>query len=163
MNAKKYGQLNAELSGVLDKLTREYCASDVCPNYKSKMGCCDRPDIWPKGFEDNDSMLEAQITEAIENGWDGQIKKKHCTYLVKGQGCLLKKYKTPICIGMLCPPVQKKLMTKYGKENTREFLKSMFKLVSCYKGGRDVINQVPYLEKEMQNAINSGEKLLTQG
>jgi len=111
----EYASRTKQLDSILQELTKEFCA-DKC--FYRPYGCCGNN--YSAGIPEE--MLLLQEKEAKENGWNGKGKtstkstNNHCKYHTKKEGCRLKLYKPPICIGFLCADLRQNINKKYGTE-----------------------------------------------
>ena len=147
-----------ELDDVLTQLTREFCANDCT---KGEYGCCKNETMCYDGFFGNRVTMAGQKEEARENGW-----KPHdlecCIYMIPGKGCALKTFKPAICIGSLCPDLEKALSRAFSDKDL------VFDFISCMDGlafeGNLRSQEVYFKEKVSvaQEAASLGRRIIDQ-
>ncbi len=150
-------EMYASRAKILDELqeglTREFCN----PCKRTPEPCCNSNYYVvgiPKGMERLQS--EEANSNATRLGIDSQSDKK-CDYYSE-KGCLLKKYKSPLCLGMLCEEIIKPgLIQRHGSELALPFFYRMNAFAD-----QSLKKNPQYLFQLMDQAINLGERLTRQ-
>jgi len=120
-----YVSLASDLDKILTKLTKSICSND-CPRAetegKDSLRCCGSKFVYKSGIN-SDEFLERQMAEAFDHGWQGETTDG-CQYLIKNKGCSLKSYKSPLCLGFVCPGIMSIIQEQYGSKGL-EFTENM--------------------------------------
>jgi hypothetical protein len=97
-------------------------------------------------------MLELQEIEARQFGWSPPQREEKCKF--HGEtGCVLRLFKSPACIGMLCDPLVDSLRGRYEADRLEPFLGHLAVFRNCD------IDRVRVFDA-MDDVIESGEALL---
>jgi hypothetical protein len=89
-----------QIDAILEKLTKKACANCDNPQLECKapIGCCKQDYSWLNVKVPE--FLALQEIEAQEN--ISQEKGKYCKYHTEKEGCRLKLFKNPKCLGYVC-------------------------------------------------------------
>ncbi|MBN2052650.1 hypothetical protein JW756_04050 [Candidatus Woesearchaeota archaeon] len=151
-----YAARTKQLDAILSILTKEFCATQCDWNSDEKgmyCGCCEA-----KFYDTSmiDELLILQRLEARNNGWEkGFAKGSECDYFSE-EGCKLRIFKSPTCIGYVCKRIFKPFTsTPEGKNLVDNFYYSMMDVFA----GRIDVRRAQVL-KSLDKAIAYGSKLV---
>jgi len=152
-----YASRTKQLDKILSLLTKEFCATQCDWNNDEKgryCGCCETK------FYDtsmSEEMLILQRLEAKKNGWVyGFAKGSECDYFAE-DGCKLKIFKSPTCIGYVCKRTFKPFRsTPERKKIVDNFYDAM---MDVFAGRLFDIRRIQVL-KSLDQAIAYGSQLV---
>ena len=149
---EKYAKRTEQLDTILQTLTKDFCAKN-CPN--RPYGCCG--ENYSAGIPEE--MLLLQEKEAKENGWiqENTSTNLQCKYHAAEEGCKLKLYKPPVCMGFLCGDLRHDIDKRYSRdgENFNELM-YRFRFLRLDLGSYESEKLLSYLDA----AIESGNKIV---
>ena len=143
----EYAVKARRLDEILGALTKDYCAT-CCD--RLPVGCCSI-----QGYDMGlvpDGMLELQEIEARQFGWCAPEREEKCKYHGEA-GCVLRLFKSPACIGMLCDPLVGDLAARFDSSRLDPFLERLAVFRNCD------IDRAQIFEA-MDRVIAAGEDLL---
>jgi len=132
---------------ILGVLTKGFCAAD-CD--RLPVGCCSI-----QGYDMGvvpEAMLELQKIEARQYGWTAPEREDKCKFHEE-TGCVLRLFKSPACIGMLCDPLVASLRERWEAAHLDPFLERLAVFRNCD------IDRVRVFDV-MDELIENGERLL---
>ncbi|MCP4606041.1 MAG: hypothetical protein GY847_36935 [Proteobacteria bacterium] len=110
---------------IVGMMTKGYCA-ETCD--KLPIGCCHI-----LGYDLGlvpEVMLRAQEIEARRCGWTPSPTEDKCKFHT-ASGCQIALFKSPACVGYLCPPLEKMLKEKYPTDKLGAFLDALVVFRNC--------------------------------
>jgi hypothetical protein len=143
----EYAVKARRIDEILGALTKGYCAAE-CD--RLPVGCCSI-----QGYDMGlvpDGMLELQEIEARQFGWIAPEREEKCKFHGDA-GCVLRLFKSPACVGMLCDPLVADLAGRFDRSRLGPFLERLAVFRNCD------IDRVRVFEA-MDQVIASGERLL---
>ncbi len=152
-----YTMKTKKMDKILSRLTKEYCAAG-CESIP--VGCCDQTSYYFMGI--NDKMVKLQEKEAKNNGW--LDFPSNCRYHTS-KGCKLKLFKSPICLGFICDPLEKAIRDDFACDSAELFIADLKHLIdfASYFAYCDSLSYSEYFEelfKTMDSMIANGNKLV---
>lgn len=120
-----YASRTRQLDQILDDLTKDFCRR--CSEYQiseTKPCCKSRPYPPYHMSGATPELLEHQKKEARANGVEPVYRRDFCNFLTEN-GCVLKVYKSPVCIGYMCFDLEEHLNKEFGEENVKPFAENM--------------------------------------
>jgi len=143
----EYAVMARRIDEILGALTKGYCAVE-CD--RLPLGCCSI-----QGYDMGlvpDGMLELQEIEARQFDWRAPAREERCKFHGPA-GCVLRLFKSPACLGMLCDPLVASLRLRHDPLLLEQFLECLAAFRNCD------IDRVRVFEV-MGQVIESGRNLL---
>lgn len=145
-----YMRRSYRLDIILSGFTKNFCA-EYCP--ASPVGCCGDDFNTHKVPE---IFLKLQEKEAKKNGWTPIENKYKCNYHDKG--CYLRLFKSPVCLGFMCPLMKKHFSSLPDKKLYASFFEKMSSIQSAE--GNDGFDKE--ILEHMYEAVLIGEFILNK-
>jgi hypothetical protein len=149
----EYAVRARRIDRVFDELVKPYCGHS-CTLTPKEIGCCDSSDHALNGTPDY--LVGLQEIEAKRNKVSLEDKEGVCRYHT-GKGCNITLFKTPLCLGHICPELEDNL---WGASTSREHVANFLGCLNVF-GAEYLLNQdvLQYMDAviETGNALLSSE------
>ena len=146
----EYAVRARRIDNFFDQLVKPYCAQS-CPMHPNEIGCCDSSDHALNGTPDY--IVGLQEIEARRNKVSLEEREGVCKYHTL-KGCGLTLFKTPTCLGHICPELENNLWdASTSRQPVADFLGSLNLFGAKYLHDQGVLEY-------MDRVIETGNALL---
>jgi len=141
----KYSEKVQKINNKLYNISDGFCQTK-CPQFP--IGCCTSDSFAESNqMEENILLKQKKLYNLRKESKKVIYSDKACKYHCSNQGCLIKEFKSPLCLGYICDEFNQFLETKYGRNNIKKLNNLLlFELIS-ESDCRESLNLINVMDK----------------